>query len=317
MINSITYSQNVGSSKIRPLFQWLILLCTSLICSCNKSNSVDDLSRIEVKHVIFIGLDGWGGNYNLNTMPFLKGKIDGGWYKLDKEAEMPTGSAPNWASIFMGVSPDVHGYLDWDAKEPSFSYDIEIENNIFPTIFQCLRKQKPDSEIGVFCQWEGIKYLVDTLSIDTLGYYPLKSYTNEYFCKRVEEYVSVQKPSLCAVIFDEPDNTGHRQGFFTEEYNVLLSTLDSLIQDIEAATQKAGIYDSTVFIVTSDHGGINKTHGGDSQQELMTPFFMWGKPIKGKGHISSKMTQMDIAPIISELLGLHDSFTHNYNYLHQ
>ena len=248
MMNRNAYNQQVGCSKLSTLFLWLILLFPLLINSCNKSNGVESITGIEINHVIFIGLDGWGGHYNLNIMPFLKGKIDGGWYKLDKEAEMPTGSAPNWASIFMGVSPNIHGYLDWDAKEPSFSYDFEIENNIYPTIFQILRKQKPSSEIGVFCQWEGIKYLVDTLSINTLGYYPLKSYTNEMFCKSVKEYVSGQKPSLCAIIFDEPDNTGHRQGFFKEEYNVMLSTLDSLIRDIEIATQKAGIYESTVFI---------------------------------------------------------------------
>lgn len=294
---------------------FLIWLSLVLICSCNKNDTEESLSAVEGKHVIFIGLDGWGGHFDPSMMPFLRSKCDSGWYKLDKEAEMPTGSAPNWASIFMGVSPSVHGYLEWDSKLPSFSYDFETENNIYPTIFQLLRKQKNDSEIGIFCQWDGIKYLVDTLSVNAIGYFPLEHYSTETFCGNVADYIVNYKPLLCAVIFDEPDNSGHRHGFFSEEYDNMLSVLDSSIEKIELATQVAGIYDNTVFIVTSDHGGIDKRHGGNSSQELMTPFFIWGKPIKGNGLISGKMTQMDVAPIISELLRLQDAFIHNYSYL--
>ena len=40
------------------------------------------------------------------------------------------------------------------------------KNGIFPTVFQLLRDARPEAEIGCLYEWEGIKYLVDTLSLN-------------------------------------------------------------------------------------------------------------------------------------------------------
>ena len=74
--------------------------------------------------------------------------------------------------------------------------------------------------------------------------------------------------------------------------------------EIVQATKDAGIYDNTIFIVTADHGGIGKNHGGKTMQEMETPFIIFGKSIR-KGHeITESMMQFDIAPTIAHIFGL-------------
>ena len=43
--------------------------------------------------------------------------------------------------------------------------------------------------------------------------------------------------------------------------------------------------DDTIFILTSDHGGIDKGHGGKTMREMETAFIISGKNIK-KGALS-------------------------------
>lgn len=231
--------------------------------SCKEDSKEVEKVGTKCNHVIFIGLDGWGGQYDVKEMPFLKEKISESLYTFDKKAVLPTGSAPNWASIFTGVPPEVHGYIEWDAKKTSIEYDFELINNIYPTIFQELRKTKPEYEIGMFFQWDGIKYLVDTLSCSFFCCYPIKQYSHRQFTDYIISYIKSSMPHFCAIVFDDPDAIGHKEGFYSQGYNQKLRELDK-IEDIYQSVKDAKYFDSTIFIITSDHGGINKTHGGDS-----------------------------------------------------
>ena len=51
---------------------------------------------------------------------------------------------------------------------------------------------------------------------------------------------------------------GHADGHDTPEYYNMLKVLDGYIAQIVEAVKEAGILDDTIFIVTSDHGGIKK-----------------------------------------------------------
>ena len=62
--------------------------------------------------------------------------------------------------------------------------------------------------------------------------------------------------------------------------------------------------DETIFIVTSDHGGINKGHGGKTMLEMETPFIISGNNIR-KGHeIQASMMQFDVAATVSAIFKL-------------
>ena len=80
--------------------------------------------------------------------------------------------------------------------------------------------------------------------------------------------------------------------------------LDGYIARIVAAVKEAGMYDDTIFIITSDHGGIKKGHGGKTMAEMQTPFIIAGKNIKKAGEFQESMVQYDVAATMAYIFGL-------------
>jgi len=68
--------------------------------------------------------------------------------------------------------------------------------------------------------------------------------------------------------------------------------------------KEAGIYDNSIIIITSDHGGINKGHGGITMREMETPFIIAGKGIQRGRKFQESMMQFDIAPTIADIFHL-------------
>ena len=57
------------------------------------------------------------------------------------------------------------GLDGWGSRTPELPSREVNQHGIFPTMFQLLRDAQPKSEIGCLYEWDGIKYLVDTLSL--------------------------------------------------------------------------------------------------------------------------------------------------------
>ena len=229
-------------------------------------------------HVIVVGFDGWGA-YSVPKaeMPNLSELMERGAWTLKKRSVLPSSSAINWASMFMGVGTEGHGYTTWGSKTPEIPSIALSENGIFPTIFTITRQQRPKSEIGVLYEWDGIKYLIDTLAVSHHAQVsPTPEGSSVPITDAFAEYIRQSKPTLALVSYDSPDAVGHRVGHDTPEYYAMLRELDGHLGRIVGALKEAGIYDSSVVIVTSDHGGIGKGHGGITLAEMETPFVIAG-----------------------------------------
>ena len=256
-------------------------------------------------HVILIGLDGWG-SYSVEKaeIPNIKVLMNKGCYTLKKRSVLPSSSAVNWASMFMGAGPELHGYTEWGSQTPELPSRVLNEHNIFPTIFSELRKADSKAEIGVLYEWGGIKYLIDTLAV---SYHAQAPDYNKYptaLCEMACKYIKEKKPVLAAICFYNPDHVGHAEGHDTPAYYAKLKELDGYIGQIIGALKTAGIYDDTVIILTADHGGINKGHGGKTMKEMETPFIIAGKNIKSSGAFEESMMQFDCASTIAAIFGL-------------
>lgn len=280
-----------------------LLIASAIMMPAAEARAAERADSVE--HVILIGLDGWGAySMPMADMPTVKSLMETGGYSLHKRSEMPTVSAPNWATMFMGVPVEVHGYTKWDSKSPEIPPTTVNDHGIFPTIFSATRQQEPEAEIGVLYEWDGIKHVVDTLA---LSYHAQGINTEENpdnLCNMAVDYIVGHRPRLMAVIFDEPDHTGHTAGHNTPEYYKTLERLDHYVGRIVGAVAASGMADNTVIIVTGDHGGINKGHGGITLQELQTPFVIAGPGIKHDYRLDRLMLQQDIAPTIARLLGI-------------
>lgn len=257
------------------------------------------------KHLVYIGLDGWG-SYSVSDAPDspFRAFFQRSTYTLEKRSVLPSSSAVNWATMFMGASPEIHGYTEWGSQTPEIPSAEVNHHGIFPTIFSLLREAEPDAETGCLYEWNGIKFLIDTLSVSHHALAPAYTENPTLLCEMAEEYLLNKRPRLTAIIFDNPDHIGHKEGHDTPAYYAKLQELEGYVNRIVEATRKAGMLEETVFILTSDHGGIDKGHGGKTLEELRTPFLIWGKGIRTGFPLPVPMAQYDVAPTMAVLLGL-------------
>lgn len=286
--------------------QTFLTLLTTFALLFAVTFTCDAKGKDKAKHVIFIGLDGWGA-YSLPKadMPNVKKLMTDGSYTLKKRSTLPSSSAINWASMFMGAGPEVHGYTEWGSQTPELPSRELNKHGIFPTVFQLLRDARPHAEIGCIYEWGGIKYLVDTLSMS----YQQQAFDTEKHPETLTNmavtYIKEKQPTLFAICFDGPDHTGHTAGHDTPEYYTKLQELDTYIGQIVQSVEDAGMTNETIFIVTSDHGGIDKGHGGKTMREMETPFIMAGKNIKsGLIFDDVSMMQFDVASTIASIFNL-------------
>ncbi len=254
----------------------------------------------KIKHVVLIGIDGWGG-YSVKKakIPNIKKLMNDGAYTLKKRSVLPSSSAPNWASMYMGAGPELHGYCEWGSRVPDLPSRVLNEDNIFPTIFSVLRKADPQAEIGNICEWSGIRYLVDTLVLNydkhVVEAEKDGTSTSRYACK----YIKEKKPTFVNIVFDVLDHVGHSAGHDTPAYYQQLEEIDQYIGEIIKSVQDAGLWNNTIIIVTADHGGIGLGHGGRTMQEMETPFIICGRGIKHNYEIKESMMQFDVASTIA------------------
>lgn len=278
----------------------LLLLLTFLsfsLYSCNKAGS-QDCPKNSIDHVVFIGIDGWDAvSYDSAQIPTIKSMQLAGAWTLNKQSVFPSSSAPNWATIFNGSGVEQHGYTQWGSKKPEFETVYHTENGIYPTFFTAIRNKNASAQLGCLYEWETIKCLIDSTSVD---YVQLAEPKTE-LCEKAVQYIREKKPTACAIIFDQLDHVGHESGWDTDDYFATLAEIDSYVASIVNATKEAGIFERTVFIISSDHGGIDKGHGGFTINEMRTPMIIYGPGI-ACGEIKTPVMQYDIAPTILYLL---------------
>lgn len=259
----------------------------------------------KAKHVVLIGLDGWGA-YSVEKaeMPNVKKLMNDGSYTLKKRSVLPSSSAVNWASMYMGAGPELHGYTEWGSRTPELPSRVLDKDGIFPTVFGLLREAAPKAEIGCIYEWGGIRYVVDTLALNYDKHVKEASKEPDATARYAVEYIKKSRPALVNIVFDNPDHVGHASGHDTPDYYAVLTQLDGYVGQIVEAVKEAGMLDDTIFIITADHGGIKKGHGGKTMEEMETAFIISGKGVKKGYEFTESMMQFDVASTIAHIFGL-------------
>ena len=280
-----------------------LLLCTLSI----------DAARPKAKHVIFIGPDGVASealrkSEVLDKMPNVKMMMEQGAYTLGKRSVMPSASAINWASIFNGLPTEQHGYNNWNSEKPVIPAVLDNGRGMPPTIYTLVREQRPDAETGCLFNWNCIAALIDTTCVNWHVYDPCyhdpAPYSFDAYVDKAVQYILEKKPVFFTFYIGETDLAGHKSGWESEGYYDSLAQADKAVGAILQAARDAGIFDDTIFVFSSDHGGSGKGHGKLEMAHLETPFILYGKHIR-KGYVLEyPMMQYDLPATLAYALGL-------------
>ena len=259
---------------------------------------------IAQRHVLVLGFDGMSGKgvQKVSTPNFDRIKSSGA-YTYKARAVIRTVSSPNWASMINGAPPKVHGVRsnEWERRDiKNKSFCGQNKGEIFPTIFKILREQRPQSKIECVHDWGGFARLANTESMDTC----VDSKDEFETCRKVCELLESDKPDFLFVHFDHVDHVGHTYGHFTPEYYRAIQIADSLTGIIIETLGRVGIFENTYIIITADHGGIRKGHGGLTKAEIQIPWFISGPNTKHNFLLTASVRQFDTASTIAYIFGL-------------
>jgi predicted AlkP superfamily pyrophosphatase or phosphodiesterase len=254
-------------------------------------------------HVVVIGCDGMGSlSFTQTNAPVMHRLMREGAWTLRARGVLPTVSSPNWASMIMGAGPEQHGVTsnDWETNKFEIAPTAVGSGGFFPTIFGQLRAQRPASRIVCVHDWDGFGRLVEPNTADVLENVKGSPAT----ARRAAQLIKERKPNFLFIHFDDVDHAGHEFGWKTPEYFQAVEMIDGLIGQVLVALDEAGIRGQTVVLVTADHGGVGKKHGGTTMDELEIPWIMAGPGVRVSHPIQSPVNTYDTAATLAVLFDI-------------
>lgn len=256
-----------------------------------------------VDHVVLIGADGFGAfilNKHKGSFPNLEKLMAEGSSTLEMRSVLPLSSAVNWASMLMGAGPELHGYTEWGSKTPELPSREIGKYGLFPGVFGQMRQKYPQAETGVIYSWEGIGYLYEK---EAVNFNRFEKDDDIKVLQSATQYLMEKKPALSFIYFSQPDGAGHSIGWDSPEYFEECKKIDAYVGDIMKTLHTAGMDKNTIVIFSSDHGGVNKGHGGKSMQEMQIPYIIWGTPVKKNYKIGESTMIYDNVATMAHILG--------------
>ena len=254
------------------------------------------------QHVIVFGIDGLSvdGVNRANSPRLHQMMLESAW-TLDARGVMPTLSSPNWASMIDGAGPEQHGITSNGYLKPMVELQpvCRGEAGMFPTIFDTLRRQRPDAQIAVFHDWPGFANLVEKSAPNVLQHEhgPVKT------IQAALDYWREKRPDLMFLQLDNVDHAGHASGWSSREYLREIEEDDRLLGLLLDMLRETEGGDSTYVLVTSDHGGKGRNHGKNSLEEILIPWILHG-PNVAPVHLTAPVYTFDTAATIAWILGI-------------
>jgi predicted AlkP superfamily pyrophosphatase or phosphodiesterase len=200
---------------------------------------------------------------------------------------------PSHASMLSGVGAREHG-LWWNSYKSGRGF-IHV-----PTIFSAAHDNGLTTAMIV-----GKPKLKHIAIPGTVDHYERPSYLCGGVARRAGEYFTKKKPDLMFVHFSDPDENGHSHGWMSAEYMKSVHASDKCLATLLAAIDSSGLADSTLLIVTADHGGHGKKHSdGHVAVDREIPWIVRG-PGVGRGVLLDENVEtVDTAATTLAALGL-------------
>ena len=244
-----------------------------------------------MEKVILISIDGMRPDGFLNCgNPFVQDMMQLGAYTLDGRTTFPSVTLPCHMSMFHSVPTERHGI-----STNTYTPMVRPLNGLFEQISML------GGSCAMYYGWEPIRDVARPGSLKFSGY--IQDYTEEssdttltsLALARIQE----SKPDFVFLYLVETDEKGgHDHGWMSKEYFQVLSTaIDNVQRVVEACGEEYSI------IVTADHGGHDRGHGSNSDEDMTIPLFFFGNRFT-PGRQLHNVSILDIAPTVADIMSI-------------
>lgn len=212
------------------------------------------------KKALIIGIDGCRPDaLEVASTPNIDELITTGIFSPDALNDDITISGPGWSSILCGV---------WSEKHLVTGNGFSVDDyESYPSFFKRAKEFNPALQTLSICHWGPIN---DNIIGDQVDF-SLNVSSDEAVAEKASAYLSVNDPDIVFLHFDEADGVGHGSGFSPDvpEYLSIIEEIDSLVGVVIEAIENRPDYEDEEWLIllTTDHGGLGTSHGGNSIEE--------------------------------------------------
>ncbi len=238
----------------------------------------------QIQHVIIISIDGLRPDALFAAeAPYLDSLITQGAYSPQAQTVSLSITLPGHASMLSGMLPEKHGivwgmpYIGWPGMNG-------------PTLFSVVHDAGLSTAM-VFGK-EKMNYLVLPNSVDTL--FGLDMHDPEIKDYALE-IIRAGLPHVLFLHFPDTDRVGHASGWMSPNQLQAIAFVDNLIGEILAALEAGGYRNSTLLIVSADHGGHGFSHGDDSPEDRTIPWLAVGPNVPAGVTLTQPINTYDTA----------------------
>ena len=215
----------------------------------------------QINKVLIIGIDGCRPDALVAAQtPDIDNLIPQSIYSLDVLNNDITFSGPGWSAMLTGVWHEKHGVTD-------NSFDGSNYEN-YPHFFQRMKQYNSNLITASICHWGPINNFIAN---DAFTDFKLNVNSDEAVAVEAVSYLNANDPDALFLHFDDVDHAGHSFGFSPQipEYIEAIENVDTGIGIVLNALEQRPNYDNEnwLILVSTDHGGIGSSHGGNSIEE--------------------------------------------------
>jgi|GEM_PF-277375 len=223
-------------------------------------------SGSEIEHVVLISIDGLRPDaLDMADTPILDDLRTKGSYFPSAQTVKQSWTLPSHASMLTGMLPEKHGllwslpYIGWPGLEGPTLFNVAHDAGF--STGMVLGKQK-------------LNYLVLGDSVDKL--FGAADVHDPEVKDQAVKFIQEGLPDVLFIHFPDVDRVGHEYGWMSTNQLYAVTFVDGMIGEVVAALESGGYLNSTLLIITADHGGHDHSHGDDTPVDRTIPWLAVG-----------------------------------------
>lgn len=224
--------------------------------------------------MLVISVDGLRPDVMLRAKaPTLGGLMETGAFTVYAQTTDVAITLPSHTSMLTGLTPDRHG-VGWnnDRLKPA-GFVLRV-----PTLFSLARKAglttamvAGKTKFSIFGTGPA-----DAPPPLSWSFVPGDQITDAEVAARAITILREHRPQVFFVHFPDTDSAGHTIGWGSPEQIAAVEGADARIGQLLVALDELGLRSSTTILVSADHGGAGKTHGGMDPRSRFIPWILNG-----------------------------------------
>jgi predicted AlkP superfamily pyrophosphatase or phosphodiesterase len=288
----------------------VLLVALAIIPRVARAQDSPKPAKAPPGRVLFIGIDGCRfDSIEKAETPNLDRLMAAGCYSDttqilgERYRQSDTVSGPGWSSLLTGVWADKHGVDSnrfWKTK-----FDR------YPHFFARVKEAYPKASTVSIASWPPIGDKITTAA----DFSRQPSHEGRYLPGDLEtanvacEVLRGGDPAAMFVYFGQVDESGHQYGFSpkVKEYVAAIGLVDKHVGRILETLEKRTKYaeENWLVIVSTDHGGFGKDHGGGfANPAIMNAFLIVSGPTTKRGKLTEQTEIVDVVATALVHLGI-------------